>query len=479
MDNAPAPAYLRIAADLASLIDGGQLAPAERVPSVRELARQRGVSLTTAVASLRHLEQRGLIVARPQSGFFVARRSPRLEEPRLTRLSRAARRVGIEATIERMREASLDPQVARLGQAVPDPALFPRLQLQRALARTLRESEGVLTDYELRTPGVPLLRQEIVRHYAHIGTSLDADEVLITNGCTDAMSLALRVLLQPGDTLAVESPTYFGFLRLIASLGVKVVEIPSRPRDGLDVDALRRALAAPGGKAIRACLIVSSFNNPSGGSLPEADRRALVRLCDENDLALIEDDVYGDLQFGASRPVPCKQFDREGRVLLCSSFSKTLAPGARIGFVAGGRQTDALRTAKYLTSVATAPLQQEMIANYLRSGHYPRHLARMRRTLAEQVERMTALVERHFPAETRISRPEGGFVLWLELPENLDSLELYDQARRERVDFVPGALFSAAGRYGNCLRLNCGLPVTAGTESAVKRLGALVARSLA
>jgi DNA-binding transcriptional MocR family regulator len=427
------------------------------------------------VASLRSLEQRGLIIARPQSGYFVARRPSRLAEPQPARLPRAARHVGVQATMDRMAEASLDPQVAGLGQAIPDPALFPRRQLQRALLRGLNEGGGgVLTHYALRVEGQGALRQEIVRHYARLGAALDAEELVITHGCTEAVNLALRTVLKPGDTLAVESPTYFGFLRIIESLGLKVVEIPSRPRAGIDIEALREALAAPAGKAIRACLIVSSFNNPSGGSLSEGDRRALVRLCRDADLSLIEDDVYGDLQFEGARPVPCKHFDRDGRVLLCSSFSKTLAPGSRVGFIAGGRHTDGLREAKYLASLATSPVLQQMLAHYLRSGHYPRHLARMRRALSTQVALTSALVERHFPAATRVSRPAGGFVLWLELPESVDTIELYEQARRARLDFVPGPLFSATGRYRNCLRLNCGHPVTTAVESAVRRLGAMV-----
>jgi DNA-binding transcriptional MocR family regulator len=441
---------------------------------VRELARQRGVSLTTAVASLRSLEQRGLIEARPQSGYFVSPRVPRLAEPRPARLPRAARLVGMQAMIERLAEASLDPQVARLGQAIPDGALFPQRQLRRSLLRGLRQQAGLLSDYELRIAGVAALRREIARHYAHVGLALDPEELVITNGCTDAVNLALRCALKRGDTLAVESPTYYGSLRIIESLGIKVVEVPSRAREGISVDALRDLLAAPGGKAIRACLIVSSFNNPSGGCLPDADRRALVRLCGEADVTLIEDDVYGDLQHEGPRPVPCKQHDRDGHVVLCSSFSKTLAPGARIGFVAGGRLTEEILEAKYLASLATAGLQQQMLADYLRSGHYPRHLARMRRALALQVEQVSALVTRYFPAATRISRPAGGFVLWVELPQDIDTLALYEHARRDGIDFVPGPLFSATGRYRNCLRLNCGQAVTSSVESAVRRLGSLV-----
>lgn len=477
MNRAVEPLYLQLASDLASLIQGGQLAPASRVPSVRELARQRGVSMTTAVASLRALEQRGLIVARPQSGYFVAPPLRRLEEPRVAKLPRASRRVGVEAIVERMAEASLDPNIARLGQAIPDAALFPRRHLERALAKSLR-GRRVLDHYELRWTGVPLLRTEIVRHYARLGLALDEDEVIVTNGCTEAVSLTLRALLREGDTIAVESPTYFGFLRIFASLGLRVMEIPSRPREGIDVAAFRSALAAPNGREIRACLIVSSFNNPTGGSLPDADRRALVELCRQSNIPLIEDDVYGDLPFDGVRPAPCKRFDGDGRVILCSSFSKTLAPGARVGFVAAGRHSGELAAAKYLSSLSTAPLQQEMIGHYLRSGHYPRHLARMRRQLAAQVEQMTRVIERHFPPYTRISRPAGGSVLWLELPASVDTLTMYEQARLQNLDFVPGPLFSAAGRYRNCLRLNCGQPVTPAVESALRRLGVLVARTV-
>ncbi|RYG82266.1 PLP-dependent aminotransferase family protein, partial [bacterium] len=240
---APSPLYLKVAAELKSLIDGGQLAPAQRVPSVRELMRQRGISLTTAVASLRNLEQRGLIEARPQSGYYVARREPRREEPRAPRLPRGARLVGLQAMVDRLAEASLDPQIAQLGQAIPDAGFFPQARLQRALAESLRRRPRLLGEYELRTAGLPALREEIVRHYARLGAALDAEEIVVTQGCTEAINLVLRSVLARGDTLAVESPTYYGVLRIIESLGVKVLEVPTRPRDGLDIDAFRSMLA--------------------------------------------------------------------------------------------------------------------------------------------------------------------------------------------------------------------------------------------
>lgn len=475
-DSAP-PLYERVATDLAGLIAGGQLQPLERVPSVRRLAAQHGISITTAVASLRSLEERGLIEARPKSGYFVARRKPQLAEPGAVAVPRGARLVGAQAMLRRLIEASLDPQVARLGQGIPDAALFPQRALQRCLLSVVRRAPDMFATYALRTEGSPALRTQIVRHYAQLGARIDADELLVTNGCSEALHLAVRAVAQPGDTIAVESPTYFGFLQTVENLGVKIVEIPVHPRDGLSIEQLRSLLDSRAGWDIRACVTIPNFSNPSGASLSLRRKRELVALCRDADIALIEDDICGDLQHQGPRPLPCKTFDRDGRVLLCSSFSKSLAPGARVGFIAAGRYREALRAAKHVSTGATAPLQQEMIAEFMRSGGYERHLRKLRRAFTQQVERASQLVQAAFPADTRISRPQGGFVLWIELAAGIDTLELYERASRVGVDFVPGSLFSASGRYRNCLRLNCGYPLTASAEAAIRRLGTLIKMS--
>jgi DNA-binding transcriptional MocR family regulator len=474
MDDPREPLYLAVAADLAGLISAGQLRPRQRVPSVRRLAEQRGVSITTAVASLRHLEERGLIEARPKSGYFVSRRRPQLAEPRAVALPRTARLVGAQAMLKRLVDASLNPAVVRLGQAIPDPSLFPHRALQRSLLRASRRVPDVLTSYPLRMNGSSLLREEIARHYAMVGMKLAADDLIITNGCTEALTLALRAVAKPGDTIAVESPTYFAFLQMAESQGVKVLEIPVHPHEGLSIESLRDLLGSRAGRDVRACALVSSFSNPTGASLSRERRRELVRLCDTVDIALIEDDVYGDMQHEGARPVPCKSFDRDGRVLLCSSFSKSLAPGARVGFLTSGRYRDTLRAAKQVQSGANNVLQQEMIAEFLKSGRYERHLRQLRRVLRQNLEQLSQCVQDAFPEGTRLSRPSGGMVLWAELPEDVDTLQLYDEASRIGVDFVPGVMFSASGRYRNCLRLNGGYPVNAATNAAIRRLGNLL-----
>jgi DNA-binding transcriptional MocR family regulator len=473
MDDTDAPLYICVAQDMAAMIHSGALKPLERVPSVRQLARQRRVSITTAVASLRELEQRGLIEARPKSGYFVARRRPVPQPPAEVELPRRARLAGTQAILKRLADASLTPGIARLGQALPDPALFPEAALRACLARVTRRDPTLLGEYPVRMGGSLALREQIARHYAHVGLALSAEELIITNGCMEALTLAMRVVTSPGDTIAVESPTYFGILQIAESLGVKVIEIPANPRDGLHIEALRELLTSKSGRDVRACAVTANFSNPNGSCMPAARKRELVKLCAEFDIVLIEDDVYGDLQFEGPRPLPCKAFDRDGRVLLCSSFSKSLAPGARLGYVVPGRYRDTLRAAKHMISGATPLLQQEMLADFLQSGRYERHLRRMRRALAQNVMRLSRCVQDAFPEGTRLTQPEGGLVLWVELPAGIDTLALHDEAARLSVDYVPGALFSASGRYENCLRLNAGYPVTPATETAIRRLGQL------
>jgi DNA-binding transcriptional MocR family regulator len=375
--------------------------------------------------------------------------------------------------LKRLADASLNPSSVRLGEAIPDPALFPQAALRASLARATRRQPLQLATYPRRMGGSPVLRAQIAAHYARIGTRLDADEMIITNGCMEALALALRAVAQPGDSIAVESPTYFGLLQLAESLGIKVLEVPAHPRDGLSIEALRELLGGRAGRGVRACMTIANFSNPTGSALPESRKRELVKLCREADIALIEDDIYGDLALEGPRPRPCKAFDTDGSVLLCSSFSKSLAPGARVGFITPGRHRDTMRAMKNVSSGATGVLLQEMLADYLASGRYERHLAKMRVRCREQLARLSQCVQQHFPEGTRLTRPQGGFVLWVELPGDVDTLALYERAARIGVEFVPGAMFSASGRYGNCLRLNAGYPVTPVTEAAIGRLGRL------
>jgi len=472
------PIYLRLADELSELLETGQLKAGDRLPSVRRLVHQKGVSATTAIAALRALEHRGFAVAKPQAGYFAKARHVNMDEPATTRPSPAPRAVGIDSIMVQLIDASQNPLIASLGTAVPDPDLFPMRRLQRVLSALARRNPRLLGEYSPHYYGVESLRRELLRRYADLGCSVPPDEVVVTNGCTEALNLALRCMTQPGDSVAVESPVFYGVLQVLQNLGLKALEIPTHPRDGMRIDALEDALQRGAGHNVKACLVSANFSNPTGACLSNTEKARLVRLCAKRGVPLIEDDIYGDLQHSGMRPLPAKAFDTTGNVILCSSFSKTLAPGARIGWLCGGRFAKALRLRKFASSGPTAAILQELVAELLRSGGYERHLVKLRSTYARQVQQVAEVVSRSFPQGTRITQPRGGFVMWVELPRGLDSISLFETAIRQGVNFAPGPLFSATGRYRNFLRLNCGRRMSPELDAAVARLGRLAARMI-
>jgi DNA-binding transcriptional MocR family regulator len=312
--------------------------------------------------------------------------------------------------------------------------------------------------------------RQLVRHSLTWGHPLDAKEIVVTNSCTEGLAICLRAVTRPGDTVAVESPSYYLMLQLLEHLGLKALEIPTHPRDGLLVDALDIATRD---RKIAACLLVSNFNNPLGSLIPDSEKKRLAKLMAARQIPIIEDDIFGDLHYGQHRPWPVKSFDRSGNVMLCTSLSKTLSPSLRLGYVAAGRFHAQVQMQKTLISGVTNPVTQAVVASYLNSSAYDRHLRALRRSYEKQVMQISGAVLRYFPAGTRLSQPQGGFVLWVELPSGIDSTLLYEEAVNAGIAFVPGDFFSASGHYRNCLRLNCGNPWSPRFEEAVKRLGFL------
>jgi DNA-binding transcriptional MocR family regulator len=293
---------------------------------------------------------------------------------------------------------------------------------------------------------------------------------VVTIGCTEALNLSLRAVTKPGDTVALESPAYFGFLQIIQSLNLKVLEVPTDPRTGICLDAMRDALEHHDVKAV---LVMPSYQNPLGSCMPDEKKEQLYRLLAEFDVPAVEDDIYGDLHFGERRPKPLKAWDTDGRVLLCSSFGKTLAPSLRVGWCAPGRYLERVRRLKFTNTLGSPVVLQKTVSDFLRNGGYDHHLRSLRRAYQNQLHLFSQAVLRHFPEGTRLSRPQGGFILWIELPPGVDTLRLHRDAWKHRINIAPGALFSVKDRYRNCLRLNCGLPWNEAIESAVRTIGEL------
>jgi DNA-binding transcriptional MocR family regulator len=462
--------YEELANFIAALVDSGTLRPGSRAPSLRRLCKEQKTSLSTALQAYRLLEDRGVLEGRPKSGFYVARGSASvLEAPGTSKPPGTPTNVAISGTVLKLLEYAADPRLVPLGCAIPSAELLAAGRLDRFLARTARV-KGI--DYNTYTEpkGDLRLRQEIARRAMRSGQALSPEDIAITCGCTEALSLALKSVARPGDAIAIESPTYFGLLHVLEALDLRALELPTDPTTGVDLAALAEALEK---KSVAACLFSSSFNNPLGCTMPENKKAELLRLLAKHGVPLIEDDIYGDIYFGAERPRPFSALDRLVNTIYCSSFSKTIAPGYRIGWIATRRHMQNTLEKKLASTLCCPALAQAALADFLSSGGYDSHLRRVRRTFASTIDRMTRTIEYSFPKGTRVSRPAGGFVLWVELPDAIDSRVVFEKALGQGICFVPGDAFSATGRYRNCLRLSCGHGWDQRIEDALKTVGGI------
>ncbi len=469
--------YETLAAELNASITRGVLRPGDRLPSVRLLARQRRVSVATVLQAYLRLENQGVIEVRPKSGHYVrTRRALELAEPRTSRRAASPAKVQVSTGVAALSASMRDPAVVPLGSALLSPDLLPIRALNRMLAGIAREVSTAGATYE-SGPGLLTLRRQLARRSVTWGMSLAADDFVTTNGAVEALHLALRAVAKPGDAIAVESPTYFGVLQLIEELGLKAVEVPTNPRSGFELDALEQVIRST--PSLKAVLAMPTVSNPIGCVMPDDAKEKLVKLVTKYGLDLIEDDAYGELVFDSPRPRPARAWDREGRVLFCGSISKTLAPGYRVGWIAPGRHMQRIEQLKFAFTVASPTLPQLAVAEFLASGGYDRHLRRLRATLRGQVDRVREAIAESFPAGTRVTAPSGGFVLWVELPQGADALELQSRALARGIALAPGPIFSARGRFAHCLRLSCGFPWSPRIAAAVATVGELATAQLA
>lgn len=466
--------YDQVARVVRGMIDEGSLQPGHRVPSLRNMSKQLKVSITTVLQAYAHLEDEGLIQSRPQSGYYVTPRATMdIPAPRRSRSHRAPRKVRVGEATQIICSLANRSDIVPLGVANPSPDLLPLRTLTRLVRDVASRFPRQAVDYCF-PPGDPTLRREIAVRSSSLGAAISPDDVVITTGATEALMCSISAIARPGDVIAVESPAYFMLLQIIESLGLLALEIATDPVTGMSIDDLSKAIDQIDVKAV---ISNANFHNPTGSLMPEDNKRRLVKLLSERNIPLIEDDIYGDLYFTEDRPRTLKSFDTEGNVLLCSSFSKTVAPGYRVGWVLPGKHQFKVTEKKHLASTATASLPQMTMAEFLRTGGYDRNLAALRRSYGEQVRNMRAAIAEYFPEGTRVSEPQGGFVLWVELASDVDCWDLFDKAMEKGISFTPGVLFSSSGKYRNRIRLNAGHPWDARIEDAVKTLGRLAAES--
>jgi DNA-binding transcriptional MocR family regulator len=462
-------AYELLAKEIREQIQAGVLRPGDRLLSVRQMCQQKQLSPATVRLAYQTLEGKGLIEVRPQSGYYV-RLQPAKQQ--LTHPVKSSTQHIEPSTLRsqdlfhRIREDATREDLVQFGVTIPAPDLLPAARLNNLMARLARSGKVPLHLLG-SAQGCRELRVQIARRAFLAGCHLSPDEVLVTNGCTEALNLALRAVCQPGDLVAIESPTYFGILQVIEALGLKVLEIPCHPHDGLDLDILQTSL---GHFPVKAVVVVANFSNPLGSLMPDENKQKLVDMLASRQIPLIEDDLYGDLYFSERRPAVCRSFDRQGGVILCSSYSKVLTPAYRVGWMTCGRWMNEIERLKAAANLFSAALPQLTVAKYLESGGYDPLVRRMRRVYELKLQKMADLVLRYFPQGTRVTTPKGGFVLWVELPEPVDSLDLYHRGISFGISTAPGYLFASDRRYYNYVRLNAGM-LSGENEWAIIKLG--------
>ena len=461
--------YHQIADSLARSIRSGALRRGERLPSVRRIARDRNVSLATATQAYRWLEDARLVEARPRSGYFVAARPTTIGEPQASSPPLVAQRVDRASLAAQVLRLAEDPSVVSFGAACPAEDLFDNERLRRAVTKTALRHRSQLAHYG-RVPGHELARRAVARHALRLGCELDPQRLLLTGGCLEAVTLALRAITQPGDVVAIESPAYFGFLQVLEQLQLKALEIPTDPRHGLVVDALQLALDT---QPVKAVLVVPTLSNPIGASMPLDERRRLAQLAASRGVPVIEDAIYHDFCPDDERRRAVRSFDPTGHVLLCSSFSKSLAPGLRLGWIDAGRWHAQVERLRATTVGGGSPIVELAIAELLAQPGIEAGLRQLRHRVDGRVDQARELIAQSFPSGTRVTDPAGGFILWVEMPQAVDSMRLYELCLDERIVIAPGTLFSATERYRHCIRIGVGGAWNEATQRALARVGAL------
>jgi len=467
--------YMQVADGLEKMIADEVLRIGDKLPSVRLLSNEYGISMGTAFQAYYHLEGRGLIESRPKSGYYVRFNHKRFPDlPNQIKPDVMSHEVSIKEMIASIYNDIARANVTNFALAVPDISLLPAAKLNKSAIYALRNTKNNCLDYE-HTQGNIELRKQIAKLAFNWGKNVKPDEVIITSGCLEAINLCLKAVTKPGDTVAVESPTYFGINQAIESLGLKVVEISTDPVSGIDLEHLKKAIKK---FPIKACVFVPNFNNPLGSCMSDENKMQLTEIITEHSIPLIEDDIYGELYFGKTRPKNCKYYDTKGMVMYCSSLSKSLAPGYRVGWVMPGKFFEQVRQIKRIQNISSPTITQAALAHFLKHGRYEFHLKNLRKALHTQSLRYVQAIIKYFPADTKVSRPHGGFILWLELNKKVDAFKLRTEAMKHQISIVPGKIFSTGNSYANCIRISFGKPWNDDTDYGLMMLGKIIKKMI-
>ncbi|MBK0166804.1 PLP-dependent aminotransferase family protein [Klebsiella sp. S69] len=466
--------YEQIAADIVRAISTGLLKAGERIQSIREYAHTHNVSINTVKTAYRLLEDRGILLVRPQAGYFVSTTLPELRTVHNpSAVDNTLPLSGISRLLSLILQNQQKVEYTDLALACPSgEGFYPVTRIKKLTSHVMRNSPHLQSTYVL-PPGSERLRSQIARRGTHMGMLLSAEDILITHGAMEALNLAVRASTKPGDSVAVETPTFYNLYPMLEEMGRKAVAIPTHPQTGMCLNSLEEILKKGD---VSAVITIPSGHNPLGFTMPEENRRRLATMGHIYEVAIIEDAMYAELQYGQS-PVPnIKAFDTDGWVMVCASYTKTVAPDFRIGWLEAGRFRDIARQMKFTSTVAEPGLLTETLGLFLENGGYDLHLRFLRKRYNEQIDAVRALLSRHFPEGTCVSRPQCGFILWLELPRDVDTLDLFHAALDEKIICMPGLLCSGNKAFSHCLRLAVCFELTDQYVSGIQKLGELASR---
>jgi DNA-binding transcriptional MocR family regulator len=469
--------YMQVANGLEKMIADDVLKIGDKLPSVRLLSEEYGISMGTAFQAYYHLEGKGLIESRPKSGYYVRfnqRRYPDL--PKMLSPEPISHDVSVKEMIGSIYNdvATYNDKVINFALAVPHISLLPAAKINKSVVQALRHTKDHCINYE-HPQGNTELRKQLAKLAFNWGGKIKPDEIIVTSGCLEAITMCLKAVTRHGDTVAVESPNYFGVYQAIENLGLKVVEISSCPVTGLELDCLEQAIKK---FPIKACVVIPNFNNPLGGCMPDENKKKLVEMITHHNIPLIEDDIYGELYFGKNRPLTCKYYDSKGLVMHCSSLSKSLTPGYRIGWTMPGKFLEQVKQIKRMHNISSPTLTQAAMAHFLQHGRYEYHLKNLRKALHTQCLRYMQAIIEYFPEDSKVSRPHGGFVLWVQLNRKINAFKLRTEAMKHHISIVPGKIFSASSNYGNCIRISFGKPWDEDTDYGLMMLGKLIQKMM-
>lgn len=467
--------YMQVADGLEKMIADDVLKIGDKLPSVRLLSEEYGISMGTAFQAYYHLEGKGLIESRPKSGYYVRFNYKRFPElPKVAQPDTLSHDVSVKEMITSIYSSITTDKLINFAMAVPDASLLPAAKINKSVTYVLRNHKDHCISYE-NTQGNIELRKQVAKLSFNWGGKIKPDEIVITDGCLDAITICLRAVTKPGDTVAIESPNYFGIFQAAESLGLKVVEVESCFIEGVQLDSLEKIVKK---FPVKACIVTPNFNNPLGGYMRDENKQKLVEMITRYQVPLIEDDIYGELYFGKSRPRTCKYYDKKGWVMHCSSLSKSLTPGYRIGWTIPGRFIEEVKQLKRIQNISSPTLTQAAIAHFLQNGRYEYHLKTLRKALYTQCLRYLQAIIQYFPEDTKVSRPHGGFVLWIQLNKKINAFKLRTEALKHNISIMPGKIFSISCNYGNCIRISFGKPWDEDADYGLMMLGKMIRKML-